>query len=203
MHHRSVKDRKMTAMMVIGNIETFAEHLEQCATHMGWNDTLATYLLDIPVDTLDLIAPDSLLPYINNVTAYYTLNHDKSAENIFSNSIDTWKNIGNFEFIENAGQCFADINNIKDIYDDFLNIPNRIRERMIKNLDACPGKSLASKVLQDREYRNQIYSIYIVIINAVFNFVFFANKQLFGNVAVYRKPRNAFYFRAVLRKPVY
>ena len=160
MHHRSVKDRKMTAMMVIGNIETFAEHLEQCATHMGWNDTLATYLLDIPVDTLDLIAPDSLLPYINNVTAYYTLNHDKSAENIFSNSIDTWKNIGNFEFIENAGQCFADINNIKDIYDDFLNIPNRIRERMIKNLDACPGKSLASKVLQDREYRNHLAHIH-------------------------------------------
>jgi hypothetical protein len=150
----------MTAMMVMGNIETFALHLDQCATHMSWNDTLAAYLLAIPVDTLDFIAPDSLLPYINNVTAYYTLNHDKSAENIFSNSIDTWKNLGNFEFIENAGQCFADINNIKDIYDDFLNTPNRIRERMINNLDAYPGNSLASKVLHNREYCNHLAHIH-------------------------------------------
>lgn len=160
MHHRAAKDRKMTAMMVMGNIETFAVHLEECATHMGWNDTLATYLLEIPIDTLDFISLDSLLPYINNVTAFYTLNHDKSAENIFSNSIDTWKNIGNFEFIENAGQCFADINNIKQIYDDFLNTTDRIRDRLIKNLDNCPGKTLTSKVLQDQEYRNHLAHIH-------------------------------------------
>jgi hypothetical protein len=159
-HHRAAKDRKMTAMMVMGNIETFAVHLEQCATHMGWNDTLATYLLEIPIDTLYFIPLDSLLPYINNVTAFYTLNHDKSAENIFSNSIDTWKNLGNFEFIENAGQCFADINNIKQIYDDFLNTTDRIRDRLIKNLDNCPGKTLTSKVLQDQEYRNHLAHIH-------------------------------------------
>lgn len=54
--HRKAKDRKMTAMMVIGNIETFAENLEQSANRMRWNDTLATYLLVIPKDSLDLLA---------------------------------------------------------------------------------------------------------------------------------------------------
>ena len=160
MHHRTVKDRKMMAMMVIGNIETFAEHLEQCATHMSWNDTLAIYLLNIPEDSLDFIAPDSLLPFINNVTAYYTLTHDKSTESIFSNSIDTWKNLGNFEFIENVGQCFADIKSIEAIYEEFLNVPNRVRERMLKNLDVCPGNTLASKVLHDKEYRNHLVHIH-------------------------------------------
>lgn len=160
MHRGKVKDRKMTAMMVMGNIDVFAEHLDQCATHMGWNDTLAAYLLAIPEDSLDFIKLDSLLPYINNVTAYYTLNYDKSAENIFSNSIDTWKNIDNFEFIENVGQTFADINNIKAIYDEFLSTTDHIRERMINNLDACPGKTLASKVLQDKEYRNHLAHIH-------------------------------------------
>ena len=158
--YRQVKDRKMTAMMVMGNIETFASHLEQCAVHMGWNDTLAAYLLSIPVDTLDFIKQDSLLPYINNVTAYYTLTHDKSAESIFSNSIDTWKNLGNFEFIENVGQCFSDINSITSIYEDFLTTTDRIRERMVKNLDAYPGNSLASKVLRDKEYRNHLAHIH-------------------------------------------
>ena len=122
MRHRQAKDRKMTAMMVMGNIETFADHLEQCADHMRWNDTLATYLLAIPMDSLDFVDQSQLLYCINNVTAYYTLNYDKSAENIFSNSIDTWKNIGIFEFIENTGQCFADIKNIKEIYDEFLEL---------------------------------------------------------------------------------
>lgn len=160
MHHRQVKDRKMTAMMVMGNIETFATHLEQCADHMGWNDTLAAYLLAIPMDSLDFVDQDQLLFCINNVTAYYTLNHDKSAENIFSNSIDTWKNIGSFEFIENTGQCFADIKNIKEIYDEFLNTQNRIRNRMMQNLEACPGNTLGSKVLHDKEYRNHLAHIH-------------------------------------------
>ncbi len=160
LYRRVVKDRKMTAMMVMGNIETFAKHLDQCADHMSWNDTLAAYLLAIPMDSLDIVDQNQLLYGINNVTAYYTLNHDKSAENIFSNSIDTWKNLGNFEFIENTGQCFADIKNIKEIYDDFLGTTDRIRSRMVQDLEACPGKTLGSKVLHDKEYRNHLAHIH-------------------------------------------
>ena len=158
--HRQVKDRKMTAMMAMGNIETFADHLDQCADHMGWNDTLATYLLAIPEDSIDLVDINQLLYCINNVTAFYTLNHDKSAENIFSNSIDTWKNISNFEFIENIGQCFADINSIETIYGDFINITDHIRERIIKNPDAYQGNSMVSKALHDKEYRNHLHQIH-------------------------------------------
>lgn len=158
--HRQAKDRKMTAMMVMGNIETFANHLDKCANHMYWNDTLATYLLAIPLDSLDFVDQNQLLYCINNVTAYYTLNHDKSAENIFSNSIDTWKNIGNFEFIENTGKCFADIKNIKEIYDEFLSTTDHIRNRMVQNLEACPGNTLGSKVLHDKEYRNHLAHIH-------------------------------------------
>ena len=160
LYRRVVQDRKMTAMMVMGNIETFAKHLEQCADHIGWNDTLAAYLLAIPMDSLDFVDQNQLLFGINNVTAYYTLNHDKSAENIFSNSIDTWKNLGNFEFIENTGQCFADIKNIKEIYDEFLGTTDRIRGRMVQNLEACPGNTLGSKVLHDKEYRNHLAHIH-------------------------------------------
>ena len=157
---RSVRDRKMTAMMVMGNIETFADHLDQCANHMGWNDTLATYLLAIPEDSIDFVDINDLLFCVNNVTAFYTLNHDKSAENIFSNSVDTWKNIGNFDFIENIGQCFADINSIETMYEDFINTSNPIRERIIKNPDAYKGNSLVSNALHDKEYRNHLRQIH-------------------------------------------
>ena len=158
--HHKAKDRKMTALMVIGNIETFAKHLEQNATRMRWNDTLATYLLAIPKDSIDLFDYDQLSSCINNVTAFYSLSHDNSAENIFSNSIDTWKNFGNFEFIENVGQCFADIQSIQSMYDEFFSTTDRIMDRMMQNPDAYPGNSAASKVLNNAEYRIHLMQIH-------------------------------------------
>lgn len=158
--HRKAKDRKMTAMMVMGNIEVFAENLENNANRMGWNDTLATYLLSIPMDSIDLVNQDTLRYCVNSVTAFYTLSHDKSAENIFSNSIDTWKNLGNFEFIENVGNCFAAMNSMEEIYNEFYTTSNRIKERMIQNLDAYPGRSSVSKMLRDREYRDHLAHIH-------------------------------------------
>ena len=157
---RKAKDRKMTAMMVMGNIESFAQQLEKNADYMKWNDTLATYLLAIPQDSLDLVDVQLLLYGVNNVTAFQNLSHDKSAENIFSNSIDTWKNLGNFGFIENVGNCFAAINSMEEIYNEFYGTSDRIRERMIQNLDAYPGNSPASKVLRDREYRDHLAHIH-------------------------------------------
>ena len=154
------KDRKMTAMMVMGNIEVFAENLENNANRMGWNDTLATYLLSIPIDSIDLVNQDTLRYCVNSVTAFYNLSHDKSTENIFSHSIETWKNLGSFEFIENVGNCFAAMNSREEIYNEFYGTSDRIRERMIQNLDAYPGRSPASKVLHDREYRDHLAHIH-------------------------------------------
>ena len=154
------KDRKMTAMMVMGNIEVFAENLENNANRMGWNDTLATYLLSIPIDSIDLVNQDTLRYCVNSVTAFYNLSHDKSTENIFSHSIETWKNLGSFEFIENVGNCFAAMNSMEEIYNEFYGTSDRIRERMIQNLDAYPGRSPASKVLHDREYRDHLAHIH-------------------------------------------
>ena len=80
----------MTAMMVMGNIESFAQQLEKNADYMKWNDTLATYLLAIPQDSLDLVDVQLLLYGVNYVTAFQNLSHVNSSVIIFSNSIDTW-----------------------------------------------------------------------------------------------------------------
>ena len=49
----------MTAMMVIGNIETFAASLEKNAIRMGWNDTLATYLLSYSVSVFGVLVVEN------------------------------------------------------------------------------------------------------------------------------------------------
>ena len=81
-------------------------------------------------------------------------------KHLVEQAADTWKNLGNFEFIESTGKCFADIKNIKEIYDEFLNTTDHIRNRMIQNLEACPGNTLGSKVLHDKEYRDHLAHIH-------------------------------------------
>lgn len=38
------------------------------------------------------------------------IRHDQTAETIFSSNIDTWKNMGNFQFVDNVGVCFSQMN---------------------------------------------------------------------------------------------
>ena len=127
---------------------------------MRWNDTLATYLLAIPQDSLDLVDRQMLIFGVNNVEAFQNLSHDKSAENIFSNSIDTWKNLNNFKFIENVGNCFAAMHSMEEIYNEFYTTPDRIRKRLLQDPDAYPGNTIISKVLRDREYRDFLTHIH-------------------------------------------
>ena len=44
--HRKTKDRKMTAMMVMSNIESFARTLDTRSERMAPNDSIATWLLN-------------------------------------------------------------------------------------------------------------------------------------------------------------
>lgn len=52
------------------------------------------------------------------------------------------------------------MNSMEEIYNEFYGTSDRIRERMIQNLDAYPGNSPASKVLRDREYRDHLAHIH-------------------------------------------
>ena len=53
------------------------------------------------------------------------------------------------------------MNSMEEIYNEFYNTSDRIRERMIRNLDAYPGNSIVSKVLRDKEYRDLLAHIHI------------------------------------------
>lgn len=51
--HRKAQERKLTALSVMGNIEKFASNLEDISQTMATRDTIAIYLLTLPVDSLD------------------------------------------------------------------------------------------------------------------------------------------------------
>ena len=149
--YRRAQERKLTALMVMGNIEKFASNIENVSQKMAMYDTIATYLLAMPVDSLDSPECEALH---NLLLSWPLLTHDKSAENIFSNSIETWKNMGNFMFINGVGKMFAQMDAYEKMHTEFFDeIQQRIKY-VKNNPDQFPGNSIDSKLLQDKVYRS-------------------------------------------------
>lgn len=113
------KDRRLSAMMVMSNIESFARTLESRAERMAQADSIATWLLGKPLDELELMPEAELDDLVSRVTVGALLARDKSAENIFSNNIETWKNVGNVQFIDNVGACFSAMEGVEEDYNNW------------------------------------------------------------------------------------
>ena len=94
-HRYRVKDRRLSAMMVMSNIEVFSRNLEEIAGYMDLTDSTATWLHNKPVEELELLPEEDLSQLLSQASDLLFLTYDKSAENIFSNNIETWKNLGN------------------------------------------------------------------------------------------------------------
>ena len=101
------QERKLTALMVMGSIESFARQLEDLEKDTAHRDSIATWLLSIPIE--DIVKYDEQLFFeaIYEAIDLSAITYDKTAETIFSSNIDTWKNMGNFRFINNVGNCFS------------------------------------------------------------------------------------------------
>ena len=112
------KDRKMSALMVTGNVERFARVLDGLADDLMQRDTVASWLLGLPLDSLDKVSHHTMVEAVNAVISLPQLSHDRTAENIFSNSIETWKNMGNFNFIDRVGQSFSEMNECEKTYNE-------------------------------------------------------------------------------------
>lgn len=158
--HRKEKDRKMTAMMVMSNIESFARTLEKRSDRMAPTDSIAAWLLCTPYEDLELLPEKELADLISRATDFATLNHDHTAENIFSNSIDTWKNVANVQFIDNVGSCFSAINGVEEQFNQWvMEVPEALRDVQV-NPDNYEGSTIAMKDLHSSRLRTALAAIH-------------------------------------------
>ena len=158
--HRKAKDRKMTAMMVMSNIESFARTLETRSDRMARNDSIAAWLLCMPYEDLELLPEKELNGLISQVANVATLNHDHTAENIFTNNIDTWKNINNAQFIDNVGSCFSAINGVEEQFNQWVKeVPEAIHDVQI-NPDQYEGSTKPMKVMHSSRVRTALAAIH-------------------------------------------
>lgn len=160
MQHRKKQDRKMSAMMVMSNIESFARTLEKRSDRMAPTDSIASWLLCMSYEDLELLPEKELDNLISQATVVATLNHDHTAENIFTNNVETWKNVSNVHFIDNVGSCFSAINGVEEQFNQWVKeVPEALHDVRI-NPDNYEGSTIPMKMMHSSRLRNVMTSIH-------------------------------------------
>ena len=161
-HCQRVKDRKLSAMMVMGNIETFSRKVDDMAQSMARRDSIATWMLSLPQDSLDFIPASEMVDLINEVVAGIEfLTHDKTAESIFSSNIETWKNMQKFQFIDNVGSCFSEMNADENYWKEWVEGFEAAVNDVLEHPDDHSGERTGTKLLRNVVFRQKIESFHV------------------------------------------
>ena len=129
------KNRRQTAMMVIANIDNFAENMRYVdSTLVEWSAAL-TRIAALPRDSVLRLNQDEADAFLAAVFTNVLLQRDKTAENIFTNDISTWRDVGNLRFISNVGECYSVINDIEKNYMVELDRKSELRRRFVEEYD--------------------------------------------------------------------
>ena len=134
-HRQQMKNRRQTAMMVIANIDDFAENMRRVDSALvEWDSTL-TRIAALPRDSVLRLSDDEANAFFRAISGGVLLQRDKTAENIFTNDISTWRDVGNLRFISNVGECYSFINDIEKNYRIQCDRKYELRERFIEEYD--------------------------------------------------------------------
>ena len=160
-HCQRIKDRKMSALMVMSNIDQFSQQLDKRAQEMARLDSISTWMLSLPKDSLDMIPVSDMTGIINQIVALELISHDKTAEGIFSSGIETWKNLGYFQFIDNVGLSFSKMNNEESYWNEWVELFEKTVYNVIEHPDEHPGKHTWTKLLNNEAFRTKIESFHV------------------------------------------
>ena len=151
------QERKLTALMVMSNIEDFAHYLEKTEKEdMARIDSVATWLLSLSIEDVVKLGDEPLAKALEVIAGMPVIVHDQSAEKIFSSNIDTWKNMGIFKFIDNVGSCFSVMNAMEESYNEVHDNYQAARTAILEHPNDYPGGSMAEKLLRNELFRQQL-----------------------------------------------
>ena len=150
------KERRLTALMVMSSIESFARSIDESAEVWDRLDSVAVWLLRMPIEEVQRLGEEPFKDAVNEVFQAPIIRHDQTAETIFSSNIDTWKNMGNFQFVDNVGACFSQMNWIEGKINEESVEYTENQTRIFKNYSDYPGKTFTEKLLRDEQARKQL-----------------------------------------------
>ena len=144
-----IKNRRQTSMMVIANIEDFAQNMRKIDSILvEWDSTL-TRISTLPRDSVLRLNDNEVNAFFSAIAGGVLLQRDKTAENIFTNDISTWRDVGNLRFIRNVGECYSYINDIEKNYRIQLDRKNELRQRFTEDYyhDEMTGGECVAAIL--------------------------------------------------------
>ncbi len=150
------KERRLTALMVMSSIESFARSIDESAEVWDRLDSVAVWLLRLPIEEVQRLGEEPFKDAVNEVFQAPIIRHDQTAETIFSSNIDTWKNMGNFQFVDNVGACFSQMNWIEGKINEESVAYTDNQARIFNNFSDYPGKTFTEKLLRDEQARKQL-----------------------------------------------
>lgn len=103
------------ALWVIYDIDGFCKVLETDIKSFEAATALNGYVWKHK-DSIDQMSKDTLNRFVSNLISVAYLDFDNTVENIFTTNIDTWKNIGNQDFVSLAGYCFSLKKEMREMY---------------------------------------------------------------------------------------
>lgn len=154
------ESQRLMAMMVMSNIESFADILESRSKGMAAKDSLATWLLSKPIEELELLPDYELRDLVSSATESQFLSHDKSVGNVFSNNIETWTNIGNVQFIDRVGQCFSSMNTVEEYWNKWVSNMDECTKVISQHPNDYEGSTIGMKYIKDHNVRSLLHSIH-------------------------------------------
>lgn len=134
-HRQQIKNRRQTAMMVLSNIEDFVWNMRYIDSTLVKYDSTLTRIAALPRDSVLRLNENESQAFMEAVFTSTLLQRDKTAENIFTNDISTWRDVGNLRFISNVGECYSFINDIEKNYRIQLDRKNELRQHFIEEYD--------------------------------------------------------------------
>ena len=161
-HFQRAKDRKMSAMMVLSSIDNYSTNVDKMALDMARCDSIGTWLRSLPQNELDKIPPQDVGGILNEMLSLINfMSHDKTAENIFSNSFETWKNMGNsnYLFIDNVGACFSRMNADENNWNEWVSEYETTISDVVSQIQ--PGEHTLTKLLTDNAFRKKTEDFHV------------------------------------------
>ena len=147
-------------MMVMSNIEKFARNLEEIANYMASNDSTAAWLLSKEVEELEFMPEEVLDNMLGKSFDMLYLTYDKSAENIFTSNMETWKNMGNVKFIDRVGECFSAMNKVEERWNKWVVETEGIMLDIKGHPEEYEGGNTAMKCLRSEKVRHTLKGVH-------------------------------------------
>lgn len=153
------KEIERTAvLMVVSNIDDYCRKFDGDIKTLKNVDSVSIRIMNCKPADLKKIDNKSKEIFLKSLF-YQNFNiFDRSAEKIFSSSIDIWENIDNSAFIMNVGKCYSLIESITKGFQDMENAKSKISERygFAHNFTYSSYDTILKQMLSDTALQNTL-----------------------------------------------